>query len=66
MTLRKNLFLVGRRRNAGDENQLTEMLAYLFQERRQLVPAWLRSLGLEADDQDPWEVETQRAIRFSA
>jgi hypothetical protein len=36
--LRKNIFLIGRRGHERDENQLTEMLAYLFHEERDLVP----------------------------
>jgi hypothetical protein len=34
---RKNIFLIGRRGHKGDENQLTEMLAFLFQQEPELV-----------------------------
>lgn len=57
---RKNLFSIGRRE--GDENQLTEMLAYLLQEERGLTGQLLIALGLPADPHAPWQVETQRAI----
>jgi hypothetical protein len=46
MARRKNIFLIGRKGHEGDENQLTEMLAWLFQQEPQLVPAWLASLAL--------------------
>lgn len=38
MNARKNIFLISRKGHERDENQLTEMLAYLFQEERALVP----------------------------
>ena len=44
---RKNLFSIGRRE--GDENQLTEMLAYLLQEERGLTGALLAALELPVD-----------------
>jgi hypothetical protein len=57
---RKNLFSIGRRE--GNENQLTEMLAYLLQEEDGLVGELLLALGLPARPGCHWEVETQRAI----
>jgi hypothetical protein len=62
VALRKNLFLIGRKGHEGDENQLTEMLAYLFQEERGLIPAWLSSLGLPLEGVDGWDLETQRFV----
>jgi hypothetical protein len=43
---RKNIFLIGRRGHEGDEDQLTEMLAFLWQEDTQALDRWLDSLGL--------------------
>ncbi len=62
MADRKNIFRIGRQGHRGDENQLTEMLAYLFQQERQLVPQCLDGLGIECDVGDGWEVETQRSV----
>lgn len=58
---RKNIFLIGRRGHEGDEDQLTEMLAFLWQEDREALRRWLGALGLAADATDV-EVETQFAI----
>lgn len=60
--MRKNIFLIGRQGHKGDENQLTDMLAYLFQEERDLIPQWLGALDLEIHGIDGWEVETQRSV----
>lgn len=57
---RKNLFSIGRRE--GNENQLTEMLAYLLQEEDGLAGELLLALGLAARPGCHWEVETQRGI----
>lgn len=46
---RKNIFLIGRRGHEGDEDQLTEMLAFLWQEDRGALARWLDSLGLGTD-----------------
>lgn len=46
---RKNIFLIGRRRMAGDEDQLTEMLAFLWQEAPELLGRWLDAIGLPVD-----------------
>lgn len=46
MSERKNIFLIGRRGHEGDEDQLTEMLAFLWQERPDALDSWLRSIGL--------------------
>lgn len=62
MSVRKNLFTIGRKGHEGDENQLTEMLAYLLQEEASLISTWVASLGLPIGDVDEWRVETQRAI----
>ena len=43
---RKNIFLIGRRGHEGDEDQLTEMLAFLWQQELHTLDAWLDSLGL--------------------
>ncbi len=56
MADRKNIFLIGRR--PGDEDQLTEMLAFLWQEQPELVETWLGSLGLKWEP-GLWEIETQ-------
>ncbi|HUP32714.1 MAG TPA: hypothetical protein VM184_06730, partial [Gaiellaceae bacterium] len=61
VTPRKNIFLIARKGHEADENQLTEMLAYLFQEEPELIPEWLSSLGIE-EGAEGWEIETQRAI----
>jgi hypothetical protein len=46
---RKNIFLVGRRRNQGNEDQLTEMLAFLWQEVPDALDRWLGAIGLPVD-----------------
>lgn len=61
MTERKNIFLIGRRGHESDEDQLTEMLAFLWQEDRQALDRWLDSLGLPTDV-DVAEIETQFTI----
>ena len=58
---RKNIFLIGRRGHEGDEDQLTEMLAFLWQEDRGALARWLDSLGLGTDVSEV-EVETQFVI----
>ena len=61
--MRKNIFLIGRKGHERDENQLTEMLAYLFQEERDLdLPQWLAALDVCVQGIDGWEVETQRSV----
>ena len=63
MAERKNIFLIGRRRMAGDEDQLTEMLAFLWQEEPETLERWLNAVGLAIDvDRDRVEVETQFTI----
>jgi hypothetical protein len=59
---RKNIFTIGRKGHEGDENQLAEMLAYLFQEEEMLIPAWLASLDLAVDGIDGWQAETQGSV----
>jgi hypothetical protein len=54
----KNLFLIARSR-LGPEDQLTEMLAYLWQERPELIDPWLNSLSLVVESGPSWEVATQ-------
>jgi hypothetical protein len=54
---RKNLFVIARSR-LGPEDQLTEMLAYLWQERPDLVDAWLESVGISSAGRE-WHVATQ-------
>ena len=61
MADRKNIFLIGRRGHEGDEDQLTEMLVFLWQEDREALARWLDSLGLGTDLADA-EVETQFVI----
>ena len=41
MADRKNIFLIGRRGHERDEDQLTEMLAYLWQEHSVALDDWL-------------------------
>jgi hypothetical protein len=60
MSDRKNLFLIGRRPN--DEDQLTEMLAALWQFEPELPSLWLASLGLDVHEVGSWDVETQFTI----
>jgi hypothetical protein len=45
----------------GDEDQLTEMLAFLWQEDRGALARWMDSLGLGTDVSEV-EVETQFVI----
>lgn len=59
MADRKNIFLIGRRE--GDEDQLTEMLAFLWQEHPDLVETWLASLGFTWEP-GVWEIETQLVL----
>lgn len=61
MAERKNIFLIGRRGHEGDEDQLTEMLAFLWQEDRQALDRWLDSLGLPSNASIS-EIETQFTI----
>jgi hypothetical protein len=58
---RKNVFLIGRQGHEGDEDQLTELLAFLWQERPETLYTWLDSLGLSVDGERA-EVETQFVI----
>ena len=41
MSDRKNIFLIGRRGHEGDEDQLTEMLAFLWQQEPEVLSNWL-------------------------
>lgn len=61
MSERKNIFLIGRRRMVGDEDQLTEMLAFLWQEAPETLERWLYAIGL-ATDLGRVMVETQFTI----
>jgi hypothetical protein len=61
-TARKNLFLIARKGHEGDENQLTEMLAWLLEQVPELGPLWLADLGYPIDEITEWYVETQRAV----
>lgn len=61
MAERKNIFLIGRRGHEGDEDQLTEMLAFLWQQDQEALARWLESLDLRTDGSDI-EVETQFTI----
>jgi hypothetical protein len=60
MADRKNIFLIGRRGHENDEDQLTEMLAFLWQELPGARDAWLSSLGLVHEE--PVDVETQFSL----
>jgi len=58
---RKNIFLIGRRRMIGDEDQLTEMLAFLWQEEPETLERWLEAIGLPSNL--AWaEISTQFTI----
>jgi hypothetical protein len=59
---RKNLFSIGRRGHRGDENQLTEMMAYLLQQEPQLIHELVIEMGLPSDEDWKWKHETQRAV----
>jgi hypothetical protein len=61
MAERKNIFLIGRRGHEGDEDQLTEMLAFLWQEESQALDRWLSALGLPTGVSSA-EIETQFII----
>lgn len=59
----KNLFLLARKGNEGRENQLTEMLAYLLQEERAVIHAFLAAAQPELPVVEAeWQIETQRTI----
>jgi hypothetical protein len=58
---RKNIFLIGRRGHEKDEDQLTEMLAFLWQEEPRALDLWLDSLDLSTE-MGTAEVETQFTI----
>jgi len=58
---RKNIFLIGRRGHEGDEDQLTEMLAFLWQQDPKALHRWLDSLDLPTD-LGTAEIETQFTI----
>jgi hypothetical protein len=64
MSDRKNLFLIGSRPN--DEDQLTEMLAALWQFEPEFPSLWLASLGLDVNDVGGWDFETQFTIPSGA
>jgi hypothetical protein len=54
-----NIFSIARRGSADDEDQLTELLAYLFQEEPSLAQVLLNDLGCEAPS---CSVATQRRV----
>ncbi|MHB1244288.1 MAG: hypothetical protein ACYC1P_12960, partial [Gaiellaceae bacterium] len=62
MASRKNLFTVGRKGHRGDENQLTEMLAYLLQEEPSSIAELVEEMGIPSADGWKWRHETQRAV----
>ena len=53
MLERKNIFLIARRGREGLEDQLTELLAFLWQEEPELLGRWLATLGIDAGG-EPW------------
>jgi len=59
MDARKNIFAIGRKGHKGDEDQLTEMLAFLWQEAPELVPLWLGRLLPQLGRVSDWIVDTQ-------
>jgi hypothetical protein len=59
-TAKKNLFSIAWGR-LKPEDRLTEMLAYLWQERPLLVDAWLATVLPAASDLSGWQVDTQKA-----
>lgn len=61
MAERKNIFLIGRRDHERDEDQLTEMLAFLWQEEPQALDRWLDSLEISTH-LGIAEIETQFTI----
>ena len=58
---RKNIFLIGRQGHKGDEDQLTEMLSFLWQEAPEALHGWLAHLGLPHET-EPLDVDTQFTI----
>jgi hypothetical protein len=56
---RKNIFVIGRPGHRGDEDQLTEMLAFLWQESPELIPLWLSGIAPALGGFSDWSVETQ-------
>ncbi len=59
MLERKNIFRIARSR-AGPEDQLTELLAFLWQEEPELLVRWLATLGIDAGAE--LTVATQRGV----
>lgn len=55
----KNIFKIGRAAQIGPENQLTEMLAYLWEQRPSLLTAWLHNLSPRLARHSPLRIETQ-------
>jgi hypothetical protein len=58
---RKNIFLIGRRRRRGDEDQLTEMLAFLWQEEPETLENWLNALAIPTSVAAA-DIETQSTL----
>ena len=63
---RKNIFLLARRGHERDEDQLTELLAFLWQQEAETLPRWLSSLDDTLSSSTPWEVQTQFVIPSSS
>lgn len=65
MSERKNIFLLARRGHEHDEDQLTELLAFLWQQEAGILPQWLSSLDDRLSSSTPWQVQTQFVIPSS-
>ena len=63
---RKNIFLLARRGHERDEDQLTELLAFLWQQEAETLPRWLSSLDDTLSSSTPWEIQTQFVIPSSS
>ncbi|MBA3366170.1 MAG: hypothetical protein H0U03_10370 [Actinobacteria bacterium] len=61
MRERKNIFRIARRGHSGDEDQLTELLAFLFQQEPGLLATWLRAIGVHVEVSE-WHLRTQQPI----
>ena len=60
MLERKNIFLIARRGHEGLEDQLTELLAFLWQEEPELLGRWLATLSIDVGAEPV--VTTQRGV----
>jgi hypothetical protein len=58
----KNIFLIARRGREREEDQLTELLAYLWEQEPEILSNWLASIDPMLALSPPWEITTQFVI----